>query len=163
MSKDLIKISDSKEVDSPEKSYCLHFNVRGERILVDISPCVLDNKKVSKVVVDKREDNPYYLPISTHEVTVVMQEFVLGGYGSFDEFLKLKYGSNEMATNKWIQKAAKKMKAKGTVGSFTKIAKKAGGVSKSGKIKSSFIEKELHSKNPAVRKKANFAKNVRKS
>ena len=63
---------------------------------------------------------------------------------------------------KWIQKATKKMEKKGTKGSFTEIAKKNHGVGKDGKIKESFIEKEAHSKNPTIRKKANFAKNVRK-
>lgn len=62
---------------------------------------------------------------------------------------------------KWMQKANEQMEKKGTKGSFTAIAKKAGGVKKGGGIKESFIDKELHSKNPAIRKKANFAKNVR--
>lgn len=48
-------------------------------------------------------------------------------------------------------------------GSFTAIAKRDGGIDKeTGKIKESFIDKELHSKDPKVRKKANFAKNARK-
>lgn len=64
--------------------------------------------------------------------------------------------------DKWIQKASDKMEKKGTKGSFRAIAKKEGGMSKDGKIKSSFIDKKTHSKNPAIRKKANFAKNVRK-
>ena len=63
---------------------------------------------------------------------------------------------------KWIQKANDKMEAKGTKGSFRAMAKKEGGMGKDGKIKASFIEQKTHSKNPAVRKKANFAKNVRK-
>lgn len=64
---------------------------------------------------------------------------------------------------KWIQKATKEMKKKGTVGSFTALAKKEGGYDeKNKKIKSSFIEKKTHSFNPKVRAKANFAKNVRK-
>lgn len=64
---------------------------------------------------------------------------------------------------KWMQKASEEMEKKGTKGSFTKLAKKSGGIKKGGGIKESFIEKELKSKNPAIRKKANFAKNVRKS
>ena len=66
-----------------------------------------------------------------------------------------------MAT-KWIQKADKKMEAKGTKGSFTKMAKKAGGVKKGGGIKDEFIEKALGSKNPKTRKKSQFAKNMKK-
>jgi hypothetical protein len=66
-----------------------------------------------------------------------------------------------MAKGKWIQKAVKKMEEKGTKGSFTRMAKKAGGAKKGGGIKDSFIEKELHSKNPKARKKAQFAKNMR--
>lgn len=64
--------------------------------------------------------------------------------------------------NKWIQKASAKMERKGTKGSFTTIAKKRGAVKKGGGIKESFIETELHSKNPKIRKKAQFAKNIRK-
>lgn len=67
-----------------------------------------------------------------------------------------------MSKDKWMQAANKEMERKKTKGSFTAIAKKAGGVKKGGGIKESFIDKELHSKNPAIRKKANFAKNVRK-
>lgn len=66
-----------------------------------------------------------------------------------------------MAAKKWIQGAVKKMKEKGTIGSFTKMAKKAGGEKKGGGIKGSFIEKELNSKNPTTRKKAQFAKNMK--
>jgi hypothetical protein len=55
---------------------------------------------------------------------------------------------------KWIQKAEKKMEAKGTKGGFTAIAKKQGGIDKkTGTIKPSFIEKETKSKNPAIRKR----------
>lgn len=64
--------------------------------------------------------------------------------------------------NNWIQKANKKMEEKGTKGSFTRMAKKSGGVKKGGGIKESFIDKELKSKNPTVRKKAQFAKNMKK-
>lgn len=66
-----------------------------------------------------------------------------------------------MAT-KWLQKASEKMEKKGTKGSFTAIAKKKGGIKKGGGIKESFIETELHSKNPKIRKKAQFAKNMKK-
>jgi len=66
-----------------------------------------------------------------------------------------------MAKGKWIQSAVKKMEEKGTKGSFTRMAKKAGGVKKGGGIKEEFIDKELKSKNPVARKKAQFAKNMR--
>ncbi len=64
-------------------------------------------------------------------------------------------------TGKFIQKAVSEMKRKGTVGAFTAQAKKAGGVKKGGGIKDSFITKELKSKNPTTRKRAQFAKNVK--
>lgn len=63
---------------------------------------------------------------------------------------------------KWIQKANKEMTRKGTKGAFTAQAKKDGGVKKGGGIKDSFIEKELKSKNPTTRKRAQFAKNMKK-
>jgi hypothetical protein len=63
---------------------------------------------------------------------------------------------------KWIQAASKKMEEKGTKGSLKKIAKKAGELDKKGKIKKEFLNKEIKSKNPSIRKKANFAKNVSK-
>lgn len=66
------------------------------------------------------------------------------------------------AQKKWLQKANKRMEEKGTKGSFTKLAKKEGGEKKGGGIKESFIDKKLKSKNPAVRKKAQFAKNMKK-
>ena len=56
---------------------------------------------------------------------------------------------------KWIQPAVKEMKAKGTIGSFTKYC--------GGKVTCGCIRKALKSKNSAIRKKANFANNVRKS
>ena len=65
-----------------------------------------------------------------------------------------------MAKGKWIQDAVKKMEEKGTKGSFTRMAKKSGGVKKGGGIKDEFIDKELKSNNPTVRKKAQFAKNI---
>jgi hypothetical protein len=63
---------------------------------------------------------------------------------------------------KFIQKAVKKMEEKGTKGAFTAQAKKAGAVKKGGGIKTSFIDKELHSSNPTTRKRAQFAKNMKK-
>lgn len=63
---------------------------------------------------------------------------------------------------KFIQKAVKRMEEKGTKGSFTRMAKKSGGAKKGGGIKDEFIEKELKSKNPTIRKKAQFAKNMKK-
>lgn len=59
---------------------------------------------------------------------------------------------------KWEQKAAKKMEEKGTVGSFRKEM----GVKKGEKIPLAKEEKAAHSSNPATRKKAQFALNVRK-
>ena len=57
----------------------------------------------------------------------------------------------------WIQGAVKRP------GALKAKAKKAGGISKStGKIKSSFIDKETHSKNPRTRKQANLAKTFAK-
>lgn len=63
---------------------------------------------------------------------------------------------------KWLQAANKKMESKGTKGAFTDMAKKAGGVKKGGGVKDSFIEKELKSSNPTTRKRAQFAKNMKK-
>ena len=57
---------------------------------------------------------------------------------------------------KWIQKAVKRP------GALTTKAKKAGGINKEGKIKSSFIAKETHSANPRTRKQANLAKTFAK-
>lgn len=59
-----------------------------------------------------------------------------------------------MATNnkKWIQKATAKMKKKGTEGSFRKYC--------GGKVTMECIERGLKSNDPAIRKKAQFAKNV---
>jgi hypothetical protein len=70
-------------------------------------------------------------------------------------------GDTEMA-GKFIKKAVEKMKSKGTVGAFTAQAKKVGGVKKGGGVKDSFIVKELKSKNPTTRKRAQFAKNMKK-
>ena len=61
-----------------------------------------------------------------------------------------------MAEKKWIQKATKKMKAKGTVGSL----RKALGVKKGEKIPLKKLQ--AAKKNPRLAKKANFALNVRK-
>lgn len=74
---------------------------------------------------------------------------------------KFNLEGNKMA-KKFIQKAVKEMERKGTVGTFTAQAKKSGGVKKGGGIKESFIEKELKSKNPTTRKRAQFAKNMKK-
>lgn len=59
--------------------------------------------------------------------------------------------------NKWIQKATQRMKAKGTTGSFSKQAKRAGMTTKQ------FANKVLSNKDdysPTTVKRANFAKNV---
>lgn len=58
---------------------------------------------------------------------------------------------------KWIQAAVSKMKEKGTVGSFSRAAKKAGMSTQS------FARKEKKSGSPSMAKKANFALNVAKS
>ncbi len=47
-------------------------------------------------------------------------------------------------------------------GSFTKYASRKGMVDDEGKITGEAIEEGLNSKNPAIRKKANFARNARK-
>ena len=57
---------------------------------------------------------------------------------------------------KWIGKAVKKMKAKGTVGSLHRAL----GVPQGKKIPASKLARAKRSKNPALRKKANFAANV---
>jgi hypothetical protein len=75
--------------------------------------------------------------------------------------LYLEWGISDMA-KKWLQKANKEMTAKGTKGAFTAQAKKAGAVKKGGGIKTSFIDKELRSSNPTTRKRAQFAKNMKK-
>ncbi len=53
----------------------------------------------------------------------------------------------------WIQKATERMKRKGTVGSFTKYC--------GGKVTEECIQRGLRSKDPVIRKKAQFAKNMR--
>lgn len=56
---------------------------------------------------------------------------------------------------KWIQKAIK------SPGSLTRTASKArGGITKSGKISKSFIQKASKSKNPTLRKRATLAKTL---
>lgn len=60
---------------------------------------------------------------------------------------------------KWIQKARAKMKAKGTIGSFSRAAKKAG---KNTAAFAASVLKKGSKASPAMRKKANFARNVRK-
>ena len=59
---------------------------------------------------------------------------------------------------KWIQAATKKMKAKGTVGKFSKAAKKED------ESTHEFAEKEVHSKktSPLMKKRAQFAINMSK-
>lgn len=59
---------------------------------------------------------------------------------------------------KWIQRARESMKKRGTVGSFTTWCKRQGFDS----VTEACIQKGLASKNPAIRKKANFAHNVRR-
>ena len=57
---------------------------------------------------------------------------------------------------KWISKARKKMERKGTVGSLHRAL----GVPAGEKIPASKLAKAKRSKNPALRRKANFAANV---
>lgn len=59
---------------------------------------------------------------------------------------------------KWIQKATKRMKEKGTEGSFSRAAAQAG------MSTSAYARKVLSDPNasPAMKKKANFARNVAK-
>lgn len=59
---------------------------------------------------------------------------------------------------KWIQKARTRMEEKGTVGSFHT----ATGTPQGQKIPEAKIQKALHSDSPKLRKKAQFAENVRK-
>jgi hypothetical protein len=59
--------------------------------------------------------------------------------------------------SKWIQKATKKMEQKGTVGSFSAKAKRKG---MSTKAYANWVMR--NSKNPKLRKQANFARNVSK-
>lgn len=63
-----------------------------------------------------------------------------------------------MADKHWIQAAVDRMKKKGTVGSFTAAANRAG------KSVQAYASKVLasDSASPAMKKKANFAKNVAK-
>jgi hypothetical protein len=60
--------------------------------------------------------------------------------------------------SKWIQKSVKKMKKKGTVGSFTAYCQRKG---YSG-VTAACIREGKASSDPAIRKKANWAANVRK-
>jgi hypothetical protein len=59
---------------------------------------------------------------------------------------------------KWIQKAVSKMKEKGTVGSFSAAAKKAG---KSTAQETASVLKAGSHASGAMKKKAQFAKNMR--
>jgi len=59
-----------------------------------------------------------------------------------------------MSDDKWIQKANRRMKRKGTVGKFTAYC--------GGKVTNECIDKALKSNNPTLVKRAQFAKNVRK-
>lgn len=58
----------------------------------------------------------------------------------------------------WIQKARESMEKRGTVGSLHKAL----GVAQGEKIPGSKLTKALHSKSAAIRKKAQFAANVKK-
>ena len=56
--------------------------------------------------------------------------------------------------SKWLQKATSKMEKKGTKGLFHRAAERAG------MSTHAFAEKEKHSSNPKMRKRANFALNA---
>jgi hypothetical protein len=56
----------------------------------------------------------------------------------------------------WIQGAIKHK------GALTKKAEKAGGLTKGGSIKSKFLSKAAHSKDPTTRSQANLAKTLSK-
>jgi hypothetical protein len=58
-----------------------------------------------------------------------------------------------MANKKWIQNANRSMKRRGTVGAFTEYC--------GGRVTEACIEKGLNSSDPAIVKRAQFAKNVR--
>jgi len=60
---------------------------------------------------------------------------------------------------KWIQSSRARMKRKGTVGSFRRWCKRQG----FSKVTAACIVKGLRSKNPKIRKKANWVRNVLKS
>jgi hypothetical protein len=64
---------------------------------------------------------------------------------------------NDMAKN-WIGKATDKMEKKGTVGSLHTAL----GVSQGKKIPTAKVQAAANSDNPKLRKKAQFALNVRK-
>lgn len=72
---------------------------------------------------------------------------------------KRKPAKKAPAKKKWMQSAAKRMKAKKTTGSFTAICKRWGfsGVTEE------CIRRGLKSRSAAIRKKANFARNARKA
>lgn len=61
--------------------------------------------------------------------------------------------------SKWIQKAVSRMKKKGTVGTFTRWAKSKGYKG----VTSAAIRAGLHSRSAITRRRANFARNVRRS
>lgn len=63
-----------------------------------------------------------------------------------------------MAKKNWIGKATDKMEEKGTVGSLHKAV----GVPQGKKIPAAKVEAAAHSDSPKLRKKAQFALNVRK-
>ena len=65
-----------------------------------------------------------------------------------------------MAKKRWVQKAVKKMKKKGTVGSLTRAAKRAGYSSAMAYARA--IKRNPGKYSAALRKKANFAINVNK-
>ena len=61
-------------------------------------------------------------------------------------------------SRKWIQSASRRMKKRGTVGSFGKYCQRLGFAS----VTDACIRKGLASRDPTIRKRANFARNVRK-
>ncbi|RLE44517.1 hypothetical protein DRJ16_02150 [Candidatus Woesearchaeota archaeon] len=59
---------------------------------------------------------------------------------------------------KWLQKARERMERKGTVGAFTRYCRRLGYKG----VTAECIAKALKSPNPTIRKRAAFAKAVRK-
>lgn len=67
-----------------------------------------------------------------------------------DELMEMSYPQFKLGGEKWMQKAAKSMKKRGTIGSFKEHC--------GGKVTLDCIKKGLRSRNPKIRKKAGFAK-----
>lgn len=64
-------------------------------------------------------------------------------------------------SEKFIQKATKKMEKKGTTGKFGEWCKRNGLTSEEGEVTKACIDKAMKSDNPKIVKMANFAKNIK--